>query len=384
MQQRWRRLHGVIGIVLTLLTASAGLIATSPPTAAASGTYSAPEWFPLRYSGDAEVKVGCTYQSYGAQGGYECNGYHPWWALDLMANVGSPVHAAGAGQVVGIRTGNTGCSSTSNYVQIKHGDVSYTYYTHLESVRVSLYQWVDPTTLIGTVGRTGLAAAKCSAHLHYERRSGTTQSTAVDPGPLKACYGSTLKTFPQEWRVSSWGGIAWGTRYLHSDGTTCSGGVAPPPPDADTDGVPDVEDACPMVAGIREERGCQPPDGVSGDFTGDGRADVMAMYDYGSGRAGLWIFPGTDARGDGSTAPYRVWYEGRTGYWSQPLTKLTAGDFTGDGRADVMAMYDYGSGRAGLWIFPGTDARGDGSTAPYRVWYEGRTGYWSHAATKIA
>ena len=54
--------------------------------------------------------------------------------------------------------------------------------------------------------------------------------------------------------------------------------------------------------------GSAPPSGggVTGDFTGDGRADVLVFYDYGGGTSGLWVFPG----GAGLTSPYRVWQSG--------------------------------------------------------------------------
>ncbi|HWO25105.1 MAG TPA: M57 family metalloprotease [Kofleriaceae bacterium] len=50
--------------------------------------------------------------------------------------------------------------------------------------------------------------------------------------------------------------------------------------------------------------------GVSGDFNGDGKVDLLALYDYGSAAAGLWVFPGTTGTTNGASAPYRVWYTG--------------------------------------------------------------------------
>ena len=231
----------LLPLILLALVAS-GLAATSISAAAAQrskagpGQYAPAEWFPLRSNlGGGEIKVGCTYLSTGTQGGYECadpahpHGYHDWWALDLMAPVGTPVYAAGAGQVSYVRTGNTGCSTTSNSVQINHGNGTYSYYTHLDTVAVGMNGWVDSNTQLGTVGRTGLSGFGCASHLHYEKRNGTTQSAAVDPGPLKACHGSTAVSYPNHWGLSSWQGIPWGTRYAHSDGTGCGGGPAPQP-----------------------------------------------------------------------------------------------------------------------------------------------------------
>jgi len=208
-------------VVASALVGVTGFTAAPLAQAAGAGQYSAPAWLPMRHNGTSEVKVGCTYKSYGSQGGYNCNGYHGWWALDLLAAVGTPVYAAGAGQVVGVRTGNSGCSATSNYVLVNHNG-SYSYYTHLNSVNVVNGAWVDQNSKLGTVGKTGLFADGCVAHLHFEKRSGTTQATAIDPGALKACHGVTLVSYPAVWGLSTWQGVPWGTKCAHSDGTGCT------------------------------------------------------------------------------------------------------------------------------------------------------------------
>ena len=106
------------------------------------------------------------------------------------------------------------------------------------------------------------------------------------------------------------------------------------------------------------------------DFNGDGRADLLALYDYGAGAAGLFVFPGTNARGDAASAPYRAWYT-TPGHFTVAAAKVASGDFTGDGKSDLLALYDYGSGAVGLWVFPGTSGHGDAASVPYRVWYTG-------------
>nr|MDT0657970.1 VCBS repeat-containing protein [Micromonospora sp. DSM 115978] len=127
------------------------------------------------------------------------------------------------------------------------------------------------------------------------------------------------------------------------------------------------------------------PIGVQGaganDFNGDGRADLTALYDYGNGEAGLFIFPGTPTIADGVTQEYRIWYSPRGNFWPS-VTKITSGDFTGDGRNDVLKLYDYGGGSAGLWVTPGTTSTAPDSGGSHLVWQTPRGNWWlSH--TKI-
>jgi hypothetical protein len=76
---------------------------------------------------------------------------------------------------------------------------------------------------------------------------------------------------------------------------------------------------------------------VAGDFNGDGRADVAAEYDYGSGNTGLFVWW---ANPDGTFSnAQRVWFE-NVGGFAAGATRLVAGDFNGDGRADMAAEYD--------------------------------------------
>ena len=86
---------------------------------------------------------------------------------------------------------------------------------------------------------------------------------------------------------------------------------------------------------------------TSGDFNGDGKADIAAMYDYGNGRMGIWNFTS-----HGTTYVPRASYVTGLNQWNVPATKfMTAGDFNGDGKADIAAMYDYGRSQMGIWNF---------------------------------
>ncbi|MGF9663793.1 peroxidase family protein [Arthrobacter crystallopoietes] len=82
----------------------------------------------------------------------------------------------------------------------------------------------------------------------------------------------------------------------------------------------------------------------TGDFDGDGTADVIAKDRVGTGQ--LWLYPGN---GTGGLEP-RVLL-GRSG-WNAMNTLFSGGDMNGDGDTDLMARD--GNGR--LWTYPGTGA----------------------------
>ncbi|WP_086828355.1 FG-GAP-like repeat-containing protein [Streptomyces sp. NRRL B-24572] len=79
-----------------------------------------------------------------------------------------------------------------------------------------------------------------------------------------------------------------------------------------------------------------------GDFTGDGREDVIAR----EGSTGkLWLYPGTGTGAVGSRQLIG------SGGWNA-MDKLTAfGDLTADGRSDLLAI-EKSTGK--LWLYPGT------------------------------
>jgi hypothetical protein len=113
---------------------------------------------------------------------------------------------------------------------------------------------------------------------------------------------------------------------------------------------------------------------VSGDFNNDGKDDVAAMYDYGNGKMGIWVF-----ESNGTTMTPVNMYMGVDGGWNVDATKyVVAGDFNNDGKEDIAAMYDYGNGFMGIWAF-----ESDGTTfTPTRI-YTGLPGGWNVSATKF-
>lgn len=186
------------------------------------------------------------------------------------------MYAAGAGFATDI-TGKPGGSGFGNVVKIDHGMGISTVYAHLTQAQVPAEgAWVDETTQIGTVGSTGSSS---TTHLHFERFGvSSAQATAadqvsVDPGPLFACRGNLLVSFPQVAGFDTWQGVAWGAFSVASDGPGCTtaptgedspdpGAVAAEPlaptADADADAAGAWAD---LATALRRVNAAQPPIG---------------------------------------------------------------------------------------------------------------------------
>ncbi|MGI8967373.1 MAG: FG-GAP repeat domain-containing protein, partial [Limisphaerales bacterium] len=107
---------------------------------------------------------------------------------------------------------------------------------------------------------------------------------------------------------------------------------------------------------------------VVGDFNGDGKKDVGAFYDYGNNNMSLLVFPSTGT----SFSTWATWWSSGVGGWDSTKAKPLAGDFTGDGKADVAALYNYGNNTSKLLVFPST-----GSTfQTWAAWWASNAGDW--------
>ncbi|MEU2877535.1 transglycosylase family protein, partial [Streptomyces sp. NPDC007070] len=96
----------------------------------------------------------------------------------------------------------------------------------------------------------------------------------------------------------------------------------------------------------------------TGDFTGDGKADIAVLYNNGqqsdgTNRTSLWTLA---SNGSGFNKPVKVWdnVDAGSGSWNWDRSKVTAGDFTGDGKADIAVLYNNGqqsdgTNRTSLW-----------------------------------
>ncbi|MGW8766521.1 FG-GAP-like repeat-containing protein [Streptomyces sp. NPDC055815] len=102
---------------------------------------------------------------------------------------------------------------------------------------------------------------------------------------------------------------------------------------------------------------------ASGDYNGDGTTDVGVLYGYTDGSVKFWTFLG---RKDGTfAAPFSSW-SAPAGTWSFSQVRLHSGDFDGDGRDDLVAWYDHFDGRDSMFTLL-SDERG-GFAAPVTGW----------------
>ncbi|MFG1679219.1 FG-GAP-like repeat-containing protein [Nonomuraea sp. NPDC049269] len=117
---------------------------------------------------------------------------------------------------------------------------------------------------------------------------------------------------------------------------------------------------------------------IAGDFNGDGLADIGTFYDYPGARTGLWIW--TAKTGGGFNSPVMSWDSG-AGNFEQPRAKAVTGDFNGDGLADIGTFYDYPGARTGLWIWT---AKAGGFNSPVMSWDSGAGNFEQPRAKAIA
>ncbi|MGW0754678.1 FG-GAP-like repeat-containing protein, partial [Streptomyces sp. NPDC002587] len=89
---------------------------------------------------------------------------------------------------------------------------------------------------------------------------------------------------------------------------------------------------------------------VTGDFNKDGRDDMLAMYGHGDGSVEMYTLLGKPD--GGFAAPFRSWNRA-PGMWDYNRSKLTSGDYNGDGRADAAIMYRYDNGRSAFFTLTG-------------------------------
>ncbi|MFA5788209.1 MAG: VCBS repeat domain-containing M23 family metallopeptidase, partial [Actinomycetota bacterium] len=336
------------------LTLLAALESAVPTTFAQASPASTPELVP--FIGTRTVSA-----TWGAPSG----GYHSYPAIDFAMPQGTAVFAAGTGTVIeatndsrscnpdahgGGQTGvdwciNNGFANSGTRVRLRHPDGRISKYLHLSSIAAGLVVGspVQAAQQLGSSGNTGISTGP---HLHYEEDNSS--GTPIDPGTMVACQGSTVVNYTDmQNRVN---------QAVANDGYGCSSGVGG---DRDGDGVPDSSDQCPDQAGPASNGGCpvvdqQPPDlnsAASSDFNGDGRADIATFNNYAPNGSALVVFT---SNGDGFDPPAVKW---QNSAWGWEGIKPLAGDFNGDGRADIATFNNYAPNGSALVVFT---SNGDG------------------------
>ena len=88
---------------------------------------------------------------------------------------------------------------------------------------------------------------------------------------------------------------------------------------------------------------------VSGDFNGDGKADVAALYKYGSGRTN-WFVQISSGNAFNGSANWRQWPAGS--YDADSVTgRIAVGKINNDGRDDIAVMYEYANYAAKVLVY---------------------------------
>ncbi|MFA5866604.1 MAG: FG-GAP-like repeat-containing protein [Actinomycetota bacterium] len=116
--------------------------------------------------------------------------------------------------------------------------------------------------------------------------------------------------------------------------------------------------------------GCQV---AAGDFDNDGAAEFSVLQPFPQSCAAIWVF---DKGATSWTA--RPWWASPSGGWNVASSKMVAGDFDGDGIDDLAAQYQYPANCAALWMF-----KSDGGRFTYTPWWASKSGAWDATKTKL-
>ena len=110
---------------------------------------------------------------------------------------------------------------------------------------------------------------------------------------------------------------------------------------------------------------------VAGDFNGDGKDDLCAIYDYGGGnmKHHVWLSTGSKFNG------WSSWKDSTQTNASAMTGRVVAGDFNGDGKDDIATMYDYGNGTSRMLVYTSTGS----SFSGWGNWWEQMREGWYDA-----
>ncbi len=86
----------------------------------------------------------------------------------------------------------------------------------------------------------------------------------------------------------------------------------------------------------------------TGDFNGDGRADLALFYSYGGSHVSVFTLNGN---ADGSLGGFKQQWNAPQ--WGGGTQSMTAGDFNGDGKSDLALFYSYGGSHVAVFTLDG-------------------------------
>ena len=89
---------------------------------------------------------------------------------------------------------------------------------------------------------------------------------------------------------------------------------------------------------------------VQGDFDRDGASDYACMYDLGGAEAAILVIPGT-----ASGPTEEVWWQGEAGELdARRCDPFVSADFTGDGKTDLVCLYEHHGASREILLFAST------------------------------
>ncbi|GAA3043729.1 hypothetical protein GCM10017562_75530 [Streptomyces roseofulvus] len=116
----------------------------------------------------------------------------------------------------------------------------------------------------------------------------------------------------------------------------------------------------------------------AGDFNNDGRDDIASWYDYGDGHDAVISFNPSGPNGEFGTRT-QLWTGEAGRFWRQNM-KIVTGDYNGDGRDDIGAMYGYEDGRVKMLTWPA--GPGGLLSDPIHSW-EAPAGSWTFSSVHM-
>jgi len=188
------------------------------PSAAASGQDEPPaepiaNTQPVATPWIGSFEVWCTERNPSAHGG--CTNHHRTPAVDIGMELGTPIHAAGAGVVLQteLECRASFCRGGAGlFVEIGHPDGTSSRYLHLDEVLVRDGDIIQTGQIVGTAGNTGSAR---SVHLHYDEHF--PRGTRTPFGPWLSCIDGEVVQYPDVLGYTDWRDVPYGSIITNED-----------------------------------------------------------------------------------------------------------------------------------------------------------------------